>query len=93
MKGSDFWFCEGTAVSGDLRGSDGNKAYLEELVALLLVLLGHGVGDGLGSKADEAKETEADGETDNDTPSDTGVGTGGVNGAGTVRAEGDPVGY
>ena len=93
MKGSDFWFCEGTAVSGALRGKDGNQAHLEELVALLLVLLGHGVGNGLGSKADEAKQTDADGETSDDTPSDTGVGTGGVNGAGTVRAEGDPVGY
>lgn len=93
MKGSDFWFCEGTAVSGALRGRDGNQAHLEELVALLLVLLGHGVGDRLGSKADEAEEAEADGETDDDTPSDTGVGTGGVNGAGTMRAEGNPVGY
>lgn len=69
----------------------GGEAYDEELVALLLVLLGHGVGDGLSEEADDGEEAEAGDEANDDTVGDTGVGAWGVDGTGAVRAESNPV--
>jgi hypothetical protein len=66
---------------------------LEELVGLLLVLLGHGVRSRLSDKADQAEETDTGSDTNEDTPGDTGVGSRGVFSAGAVRAEGNPVSY
>jgi hypothetical protein len=64
---------------------------LEELVGLLLVLLGHCVRSRLSDKADHAEETDTGSDTNEDTPGDAGVGSRGVLSAGTVRAEGNPV--
>jgi hypothetical protein len=65
--------------------------YLEELVGLLLVLLGHGVRSGLGNNTDSTEESDTGGETNEDTPGDAGTGSRGVGSAGTVRTEGNPV--
>lgn len=67
--------------------------YLEQLVRGFLVLLGHGVRRRLGGHSDAGEEGETGGEADGNAPGDASVGSGRVDGAGAVRAEGDPVGY
>lgn len=67
--------------------------YDEELVGLLLVLLGHGVRRGTAEEADDTEESERGTKTEGNTPGDASARTRGVLGTGTVRTEGNPVGY
>lgn len=67
--------------------------YLEKLVRGLLVLLVHGVRCRLGGNSDGSEESERGGKANGNSPGNTGTGSGSVNGAGAVRAEGDPVSY
>lgn len=67
--------------------------YLEQLVGGFLVLLGHGVRRRLGGHSDGGEEGETGGEAEGNAPGNASVGSGRVDGAGAVRAEGDPVCY
>ena len=67
--------------------------YLEELVGLLLVLLGHGVRSRLSNKADHAEETNTGSEANEDTPGDASVGSRRVLSTGAVGTESNPVSY
>ena len=69
------------------------RSYLEHLVGSLLPLLGHGVRRGLGGKTDGTEETDGDTHASHDHPEDTGTGAGGVDSAGAVGTESDPVSY
>lgn len=66
-------------------------SYLEQFVGFLLVLLRHGVGGRASGHADGTEDGETSGDTNSDTPSNASVGTRGVDSAGAVRTESNPV--
>lgn len=67
-------------------------AYLEVLVGLLLPLLGHGLGGLAAERADGGEDAEGGHEDEAGVEEEALALTGGVESAGAVGAEGDPVG-
>ena len=71
----------------------GGEADLEVLVRSLLPLPGHGVRRRTGERPHGSEDDEGDADGDGGVHSDLAALVGGGLGAGTVRTEGDPVGW
>lgn len=69
------------------------SSYLEVLVGCLLVFPVHGARGGAGEEAHRTEDGEAGQEADHCVEENLASLTRGIQGTGTVRTEGDPVGY